>query len=66
MKLRLNSKLPLLIYLILGATIFSLNSLSDLNPFWRSNLVFWEIGLGFMLIYFAFRKITKNRKINHD
>ncbi len=49
-------------YLLLGITLFALNSHLELNYFLKGYLVLLESQIGFLLIYFLMRRIFHKRK----
>jgi uncharacterized membrane protein len=48
-------------YLALGILVFSLNSASELNYFFRGYLVILEAQAGIVLLYFAMSKFRTNK-----
>lgn len=50
-------------YLALGILLFSLNSASELNYFWRGYFVILEAQAGIVLLYFAMSKFRKHKNI---
>ncbi|MGL5058348.1 MAG: hypothetical protein ACRC62_00095 [Microcoleus sp.] len=51
-------------YAALGILVFSLNSTSELNYFWKGYLTILQAQVGIVVLYFAmskFRKYSKNK-----
>jgi hypothetical protein len=49
-------------YIILGAVIFAMNSNSEMNFFWKGNLILLEAKVGIIVLFFILTKIYKSRK----
>lgn len=56
------NKLRFLPYLVLGVVIFSLNSVINLNFFFKGYLVLLEAQIGIVLLYLLIAKLVKNNK----
>ncbi len=56
------NSLRLIPYLVLGVVIFSLNSVTNLNFFFKGYLVLLESQIGIVLLYLLTNKIAKSYK----